>query len=349
MAKIVIELTNRCNLNCQHCFSGRHGGRDDLPLAVLDCVLAEAEAYGFDQLSFTGGDPTVHRHFFEVVRRTSAAGYRFGLNTNGWNFASIYAELLPYRNQLEMIVFSLDGATAATHDRLRGRGSYRRVLQAMSICMVEELPFAINMVVTAHNRHEIALMADLAPRLGSHGLRFGHLLPTPLTTAQGFDLSPWERKIVEAEIWHLRVKCPIPIAMAPGHHTTNLFPCTPLHLQEMNIDCHGNLTKCCHLSGHSESPSDGMGQGDVVGNLQEISFGAAYARLVAENEAFHQAKLARLQSNAFADTDFFPCWYCSNHYKKVDWLRRQSDHSWSTLVWPVEVTADDAQVQKEGA
>src|SRR5688572_24760418 len=121
MPKIVIELTNRCNLNCQHCFSGRHGGRDDLSLAILAKILDEAHAHGFDQLSFTGGDPTIHRNFFAVLEQSCAAGYRFGFNTNGWNFTSIYSQLLPYRQQLDMIVFSLDGAKEATHDQLRGR------------------------------------------------------------------------------------------------------------------------------------------------------------------------------------------------------------------------------------
>jgi MoaA/NifB/PqqE/SkfB family radical SAM enzyme len=329
MAKIVIELTNRCNLNCHHCFSGRHGGRDDLPLAILERVWAEAKCDGFDLLSFTGGDPTVYRHFAQALRRTAEAGYRFTFNTNGWNFASTYMKVLPYRQQLEIIVFSLDGASEATHDRLRGRGSYRRVMQAVSICVMEDLPFAINMVITAHNRHELRAMAQLAPRLGSRGLRFGHLMPAPLTTAQGFDLSPWERKQVEAEIWHLRSESSIPIAIAPGYHTTNLFPCTPLHLQEVNIDCHGNLTKCCHLSGHGE----GMGDGDVIGNLGEMSFREAYHRLVEENQRFHQSKVERLRNRAFQDADFFTCWYCSNHYKKVDWLQAHPDHPWLSLRW----------------
>lgn len=341
MGKIVIELTNRCNLSCQHCFSGRHGGRDDLPLAVLDRVLAEAKAHGFDMLSFTGGDPTIHRHFLEILQRTQAAGYRFGLNTNGWNFAQIYDKLLPHREALEIIVFSMDGATAATHDRLRGRGSYRRVLQAMSICVAMDLPFGVNMVVTAHNRHEIAAMVALATQLGSWGIRFGHLMPAPLTTAQGFDLSPTERKVVEAEIWQLRTASAIHVALAPGHYTTNLFPCAPLHLQEINIDCHGNLTKCCHLSGHESGGDRESAPSDVVGNLCEVSFTDAYHRLATENVAFHQAKLAHLHNNTFADTDFFPCWYCTNHHKKVDWLKAETDHSWAKSVWPSERPTND--------
>ena len=103
MARIVIELTNRCNLSCQHCFTGRHGGSDDLPVSILEKVLAEAHDLGFDDITFTGGDPTLHRQFSQVLNLTSQAGYRFGFVTNGWNFAVVYPILRPYRDRLETI------------------------------------------------------------------------------------------------------------------------------------------------------------------------------------------------------------------------------------------------------
>ena len=328
MGRIVIELTNRCNLSCQHCFTGRHGGSDDLPLPTLQKILDQAKDSGFDHLSFTGGDPTVHARFPEVLRMTSEADYEFSFVTNGWNFTTIYPCLLPYRANLKVITFSLDGATEEMHDTLRGQGSYRRVMKAISVCVVKRIPFTFNMVVTAHNRHELELMAQTATRLGSRGLRFGHLMPELTTTLQGFDLSPWERKLVEAEIVELNGRFPIPIGMAPGYHTTSLFPCAPLQMQEINIDCKGNVTKCCHLSSHG----GGVGQGDVAGNLNDMSFTEAYLKLVEENEQFHQLKIGHLRSGNFKDSDFFPCWYCEVYYRKVDWLKKFKGHPWSELI-----------------
>ncbi|MCI0441549.1 MAG: radical SAM protein [Chloroflexi bacterium] len=329
MGRVVIELTNRCNLSCQHCFTGRHGGNTDLPLELLQRIMDGARSCGFGELSFTGGDPTVHARFSEVLRMVNEAGYKFGFVTNGWNFATIFPRIQDRIANLNVITFSLDGATEKTHDQLRGKGSFRRVLQAMSICVFYGIRFTNNMVVTKHNRHELEEMVALATRLGSQGVRFGHLMPSLITTLQGFDLSPWERKVAEAEIAALRSRYPVPIAIAPGFHTTNLFPCAPLQMQEINVDCHGNVTKCCHLSGHG----DGVGDGDVAGNLSEMSFAEAHAMLVRENEEFRERKLRHLQSGKFGDSDFFPCWYCSVYYKKVDWLKKLSGHSWSALIW----------------
>ena len=325
--RVVIELTNRCNLSCEHCFSGRHGGSDDLPLQVLQRVLDEARDHGFTHLSFTGGDPTVHARFPEVVRLTSEAGYRYSFVTNGWNFTTVWPRVRQHRQGLSVVTFSLDGATEQTHDSLRGAGSFRRAMKAATLAMVEEVPFSVNMVVTAHNRHELADMVDLAASLGARGVRFGHLMPAPLTTARGFDLSPAERKAVEAQVHELRRTAAIPIGVAPGFYTTDLFPCAPLQLQELNIDCRGNLSKCCHLSGHGP----GVGSDDVMGNLAEITFGEALALLAEENRQFHESKRRRLAEGRLADTDYFTCWDCSLHYRKVDWLKRVRGNPWAEL------------------
>ncbi|WP_372720127.1 radical SAM protein [Novipirellula sp.] len=324
MPRIVIELTNRCNLSCQHCFSGRHGGNADLPLAILDHLLAEAGPLGFDFIAFTGGDPTVYRYFADALAHTSRVGIQFGMVTNGQNFKTVYPILLEHRDHLNIVTFSVDGASEATHDRLRGQGSFRRVLQAASICMFKDIPFSINMVVTRNNQHEIADLAELAAHLGSRGVRFGHLMHSPITTAQRLDLSPKERRRVEMEIAELQHDSAIAVSMGPGYFTESLFPCAPLQMQEVNVDCHGNLTKCCHLSGHNSAQA----ASDVIGNLSEISFDEAYRRLVAENDVFREIKLKHHAAGQFNETDYFPCWYCSRHYSKVDWLRSTEPNVW---------------------
>ena len=99
-------------------------------------------------------------------------------------------------------------------------------------------------------------MVSLAERLGSGGVRFGHLMPTYDTAARGLDLSPQERRDVEAEIWGLQKSAAVPVGMAPGYFSESpFFPCAPLELKEFNLDYRGNLTLCCHLSGYSGSKS----------------------------------------------------------------------------------------------
>ena len=94
MPRIVIELTNRCNLSCGHCFDERHAATGDLPLEILEKVLREGKSCGIEQISFTGGEPTIHRRFEEILERVSAAGYSFSFVSNGTSFPKIYGLLL---------------------------------------------------------------------------------------------------------------------------------------------------------------------------------------------------------------------------------------------------------------
>jgi MoaA/NifB/PqqE/SkfB family radical SAM enzyme len=326
MAHLVMELTNRCNLRCQHCFAERHAATGELPFPMVEKVLREGKPCGIDQVSFTGGEPTLYRHFEGLLRRVCEAGYRFGFVSNGATFPQIYPLLLQSRPWLQGVTFSLDGAREATHDRLRGHGSYRWVLRAASVCVVKDLPFTLNMVLTAQNRQEVAEMVGLAARLGSRGVRFGYLMPTPETALRGLDLAPHARREVEAEIWALRQHTAVPVSMAAGYFSASpFFPCAPLELEEYNLDYQGNLTLCCQLSGYA----GGTPGTDVVGNLHELSLAEAIARFHQRVATYLADKRERVRRGAFGDLDHFPCWYCVKYLDKVPGLQHIPAHPWA--------------------
>jgi MoaA/NifB/PqqE/SkfB family radical SAM enzyme len=346
MARLVIELTNRCNLRCQHCFDERHAGTGELPLVILDKVLSEGKGCGIDHLAFTGGEPTLHPQFPEIVPRVCAAAYTYSLVSNGLNVPQIAPLLLRSRPWFKGVTFSLDGAREVTHDRLRGRGSYRGVMRAASLCIMTDLPFTLNMVLTAHNRHEVAGMAELAARLGSAGVRFGWLMPTPETAMRGLDLAPQERRAVEAEIWQLRQSAQGTMGMAPGYFSASpFFPCAPLTLQEYNLDYRGNLTLCCQLSGYA----GGTSETDWIGNLHELSLAEAVARFhqrVATYQADKQAKVSRGEFDAL---DHFPCWYCVQYLDKVPGLKRFPHHPWARVPAARREETSDGHAGSPGA
>ena len=242
------------------------------------------------------------------------------------NFPKIYSLLLSYSKRFRGVTFSLDGACEETHDRLRGAGSYRRVMRAASICVIKDLPFTLNMALTAQNRHEVAEMASLAGRLGSRGVRFGHLMPTPDTALRKLDLSPRERREVEEEIWRLQKTAPVPVGMAPGYFSDSpFFPCAPLELEELNLDYRGNLTLCCQLSGYS----DGTAGTDVVGNLHNVSLAEACERFRQRVALYLAEKRDRVKQGKFNELDHFPCWYCVNYLDKVPSLKHFPQHPWA--------------------
>ena len=335
MARIVLELTNRCNLGCVHCFPERHAATGDLPLTVLDTILREGASCGVDHLCLSGGEPTIHRHFDAIVSRICVAGYWFSVVTNGSNFDKIAPLLLQHRHAFSGATFSLDGAREKTHDQIRGKGSYRRVMRAVCLAFFKELPFTLNMVLTKRNWYEAEEMVGLATRLGSRGVRFGHLMFTPDTTSQGLNLSPAERREVEGRIWELKKDAAIHVGIAPGYFSESpFFPCAPLELDEYNVDYRGNLTLCCHLSGYTGANAPD----DVMGNLLEVSLTEACRRFHARVEKYLAHKRERVRHGAFDELDHFPCWYCVKYLGKVS-----SNHTFPPAGWTSPTAAGAAR------
>ncbi|MBI5256984.1 MAG: radical SAM protein [Burkholderiales bacterium] len=87
----IIEITDHCNLRCPTCYAASgperltHRSMDQVR-AMLDAVIAaEGEA---DVVQLSGGEPTLHPQFFEVLAEARARPIRhLMLNTNGLRIA----------------------------------------------------------------------------------------------------------------------------------------------------------------------------------------------------------------------------------------------------------------------
>jgi MoaA/NifB/PqqE/SkfB family radical SAM enzyme len=313
VARIVIELTDRCNLRCGHCFNGRHGGARDLPFHLLEKVVREAAACDIDHVSFTGGEATLYPRFADAIAEVVQAGCTFSFVSNGSTFLRHYHRILKYGKACTGVTFSLDGANEETHDRLRGTGSFRHVMRAATVCALNGLPFTFNTVVTARNRAQLRALVSLAAGLGSGGIRFGHLMPTRNTALGGLDLALHERRAVEEEIRQLQRDAPIAVAMAAGYYSESpFFGCAPLERREYNVDCAGNLTLCCQLSGHSpEVPTD------IVANLGDASLPEACGRFERRVRRYLADKRAAVERGDMREADHFPCLYCLKYLGKM--------------------------------
>jgi MoaA/NifB/PqqE/SkfB family radical SAM enzyme len=81
--KALIQITERCNLHCAHCFvsSGDYG--DHLRLAdIVDRVLPRLVQARVRRVTLTGGEPFVHPDVVAICRAVVDAGLPVGVCTN---------------------------------------------------------------------------------------------------------------------------------------------------------------------------------------------------------------------------------------------------------------------------
>jgi radical SAM protein len=162
------ETTRACDLACLHCRACAVPKRDARELSTREGkrLLDEAAAMGTKLVVLTGGDPAKRPDIVELVRHGTYRGLRMALTPS--------ATPLVTREWLERlrdagvarVAISIDGASAATHDRFRGVvGSWARSHQILDHARSLGLSTQANTSVSARNVSELPLLAtQLAER-----------------------------------------------------------------------------------------------------------------------------------------------------------------------------------------
>lgn len=156
------EVTNRCNLNCIHCLSDA-GAAKGAELSLDQCTvvidqLAEQRVF---QVNFGGGEPFAREDFLDILEACHLRGLVTCISTNG---TLLDRNILGFLKDSELVYLqvSLDGASQAVNDRIRGQGTFRLILGALERLRTWEIPFSINMVLTRLNYPEVDAIHRLA-------------------------------------------------------------------------------------------------------------------------------------------------------------------------------------------
>jgi radical SAM protein with 4Fe4S-binding SPASM domain len=187
--QLYIELLNACNLRCSHCYN--HSGDPTRPRYKLDYdmlirLFDEAVDMGVSSVTFSGGEPLMRRDLFDLIAAARERKFLVKIVTNGTLITPAKAEKLAASGAyLDM---SLEGATAETHDRLRGAGSFEKSMRGLdNLRAAGGVPYLIfSMVMNRANRHELDAMVALCRR---HGVA---MLQVLFLTYQGRAIGAWD-------------------------------------------------------------------------------------------------------------------------------------------------------------
>ena len=320
VAWIAFHITDRCQLDCQHCLRDPELTPKDLPLSLMQKVMSEAKSiYRSAQIALTGGEPTLHPEFEGILDAIVAHDFTWHLVTNGKRFPRLIEQIkaVPERRaRLTAVNFSLDGATEATHDEIRGKGSFREVMLGATLCTAHGIPFLLQMVINAKNVGEIEALGMLAGQVGATRVSFSMLQPTGTLHDAALYLSPSAWRDAQDRIERLGAMLRIPVGMPEGFYTEQPFHvCEPFKSQQLHIDVQGRLNLCCQ---HAGVPGDGT-RSDVAGDLHEMTLIEAHRRLLG---IIHQAqvdKLGRMAKGPLTEWEHFPCNDCMKYFGKPHW------------------------------
>lgn len=171
-----LEVVSACNLTCTHCFAGDLPRRENrLTLDELDRLFAQMAAVGTFRLGLTGGEPLMRRELFDIIDLATNHGLCPCVTTNGLLITEEVARAFGER-ELVWLNVSLDGATARTNDRVRGEGTFDRVLERLEV-LRRHTTFTLAFTIMSHNAAEVEDCVRLAERVGASTAVFRPMYP----------------------------------------------------------------------------------------------------------------------------------------------------------------------------
>lgn len=208
---LILAPTHACNLRCEHCYLPDHspqtiGRAVALRLAEEWNSIAAEETPGRRAIfHIKGGEPLVYRPLLAVLDALHRLDHlHFMMTTNGTLFEDRHLRALAKLNEASggevTVVVSLDGATSATHEALRGTGTFGITMDTIRRLGERRIRTYLNCVIHELNVQELAELVRIAVDHGIAQINFLPLVPKGFGAAlrtQQMDHSDIHRRLAE--------------------------------------------------------------------------------------------------------------------------------------------------------
>lgn len=283
-----LMITGKCNYNCIHCFNAA----DNAPLMSewtmdeMNTLLDQARDCGINAFTITGGEPMLHKNFFEIIEGIYSRGmFVEELNTNGHFINMAALERLKSIGCVPLVKISFDGI--GYHDWMRNhKGAEQTALDVISLCVENGFPVKVQ---TNMNRRNCDAMLETAKKLDAMGVNEMRIIRTTeaprwgqnagdacLTFEEYFDktISLWQQYASEAHdmaltVWQFGTLYPktkfytlAAVNSCKGKYRASAPVCKG-NRGMVAVAANGNLYPCHQMSGYYEQ------HGFFLGNVKK--------------------------------------------------------------------------------
>lgn len=151
----LIEVTERCNLDCSFCFAdagGNYGPDMETIGFYYDRIMESSQGCN---IQISGGEPTMREDLPRIIRLGHKKGFRFiQLNTNGLKLADYDYVLKLKEAGLNSVFLQFDGLDDGIYEKLRGARILEKKLKAINnLCKAGIGTILVVTVVPGINDH----------------------------------------------------------------------------------------------------------------------------------------------------------------------------------------------------
>jgi radical SAM protein with 4Fe4S-binding SPASM domain len=209
-ARVYWEITRACDLACLHCRAEAAPLADPAELDTergLKLLDQLAEATPRPHVVLTGGDPLKRADLFQLIAHARKRGLDVSVSPSATPLLTEEAIDRLRTASVSAISLSIDGATAESHDALRGvPGTFERTMAAGKRAREVGLPFQVNTLVSQETLAELPAIEALVRKLDANRWSLFFLV----TVGRGTVLSPISPQETETLLVWLAERAKVP-------------------------------------------------------------------------------------------------------------------------------------------
>lgn len=160
LSSLDIELTERCNNNCIHCYINLPlddpAMKKELTTEKIKDILTEATSLGCLTVKFTGGEPLLREDFEEIYIFARRLGLKVLLFTNATLITTHFADLFSHIPPLEKLEISVYGMSKKSYESVtRVPGSFQAAMKGIKLLQEKDIPFIVKAAFLPPNKSEL--------------------------------------------------------------------------------------------------------------------------------------------------------------------------------------------------
>ncbi len=148
------QLTNKCTSRCKYCNVWNIKSKE-LTTKQVFSVIDELTKMGTQRISFSGGEPMLRKDIEKILDYCNKRGISTGMNSTG----RFVKERIKELRNLDLLKLSLDGPKEI-HNAIRGKGSYKAVIEAANTAQKNNLRFTFATTLTKFNINQIDFLLE---------------------------------------------------------------------------------------------------------------------------------------------------------------------------------------------
>ncbi len=160
-SRLDMELTERCNNNCIHCYINQEENNKELidkelTTKALKDIITKAANIGVMSIRFTGGEPLLRTDFKEIYLFTKQLGIKITLFTNATLIDKEMSELFKRYPPGDKIEVTLYGLSKRKYEKIsRKPGTYKKAMNGINLLLDAKIPFIIKSIYITGKQEEI--------------------------------------------------------------------------------------------------------------------------------------------------------------------------------------------------